>query len=456
MQIPVFIAIIVAFLLIIFLTVVLPKFRNSDSLSDVDVSDRIQKKGRNAIIKDAQKKLRHDPRNVSALEMLGDLYFEEKDWDKVWSTYKSLYDISTSHIEVNIARVTLRLGIAAFYQGKLEDALNYLLVAMKREPDSFEANLYVAKTCYEQKIYDKAFICLKKARMINPENREVIRMIGLCLFNLHKYREALPFLKRSLEEMPDNKEIVYDVAVSMSECSMEDKALKIFMHLRPDPVYGPSACLEAGKMHERMKDYKAAIQDYAIAMKLPDLPEQTSVQIKYRCAADFIALNDIPKALTLLKQIQLKKPGYKDVDQLVTRYSELNQNKNLQIYLMSGTSEFVALVRKLITNFHSDSYCKIEDIQVYSECVEAICTVENPKWEAKEIFRFYRNQTVVGDINIRDFHEKVRETKSDKGICVTVSSFSESAHRFVEGRPIDLIEKEQLCKMLKKITNGNL
>jgi hypothetical protein len=32
-----------------------------------------------------------------------------------------------------------------------------------------------------------------------------------------------------------------------------------------------------------------------------------------------------------------------------------------------------------------------------------------------------------------------------------MGSFSDSAHKYTEGRPIDLIEKEQLTKLLKKI-----
>ena len=71
------------------------------------------------------------------------------------------------------------------------------------------------------------------------------------------------------------------------------------------------------------------------------------------------------------------------------------------------------------------------------------------------MFRFYRTQTVMGDIYIREFHSKMRDAKCDNGYCVTMGSFSESAHKYTEGRPIDLIEKEQLCKILKKINMLN-
>ena len=209
---------------------------------------------------------------------------------------------------------------------------------------------------------------------------------------MQKYREALPFLKKTIEEQPDNKEVLYNMAVAMTETGMADKALKVFMHLRPDPLFGPQSCLEAGKMHERAKDYKSAIVDYEIATKLPSVPDAIMVQIKYRAANTYIAMNDIQKALAVLKQVQTLKPNYKDVDALIARYSELNQNKNLQVYMMAGTSEFIALCRKFIASYYKDAFVKVGDVNVGTDYVDIICEIEHPKWSAKQIFRFYRSQ----------------------------------------------------------------
>ena len=204
-------------------------------------------------------------------------------------------------------------------------------------------------------------------------------------------------------------------------------------------------------MHERVKDFANAVKDYEIALRLVNVPDQIMLQIKYRLANTCIAMNDISKALTYLRQIQAAKQGYKDVDALVARYSELNQNKNLQTYLMAGTSDFVALCRKFISTYYKDAFVKVEDVQVASECVEIICEIETPRWEARQMFRFYRTQNTVGDINVRDFHSKLRDAKCDNGVCISIGGFSESAHKYIDGRPVDLIEKDDLVKILKRI-----
>lgn len=441
------IAIIIASLLIITIIVVMSVKKSNKK----DVKDKIKKKGETYLIKEAEKKLAHDSHNVNALEVLGDISYNNKDWEKTWNIYKTLYDISAAHKEIDIGKTSLRMGIAAFYLKKQNEAVNALIIAVKRIPDSFEGLYYLGRALFEAGTYDKAAFCFKKAKILKPENNELNQYIGLSLFKLQKYRECIPFLKKVLEEKSENKEILFDIAVAMAEIGINERAVKIFMHLRPDPVYGAQSCVEAGKIHERNRDYLSAVQDYEIGMKLQNVPEQIMLTIKYRCANSYIQMKEISKALALFKQIQMVKTGYKDVDALVVRYNELNQNKNLQTYLMAGTSDFIALCRRLVSTYHKDCFIKIEDVQVISQSAELVCTVESSKWSAKELFRFYRTQTVIGDIFIREFHTKIRDLKCDNGVCVTMGSFSESSHKYCEGRPIDLIEKDELCKILKKI-----
>lgn len=448
MLIPFLIAVIAGTLLVVILMLVsgLSKGKSSNS-----VSEKIQKKGKTAIIKECQKKLTKNPHDVQALQELGDIYYGEKNWEKVYTVYKTLYDISAAHIEVNVAATALRMGIAAFNLQKYDECLNSLMLSFKKDPENYECNLYLGKCLYQKQIYDKAIVCLKKVKTIRPDSSEANEMLGLSLFKLQKYRDSIPFLKKVLDEQPDNKEVLYNMAIAMTEIGMGEKALKIFVHLRPDPNFGPQSCLECGKMHEKVKDFNGAIQDYSIALKLPEVPEQVLIQLRYRCAICFIAINDIPKALTLLKQVQTMKAGYKDVEAMLARYSELNQNKNLQVYMMAGTSEFIALCRKFISNYYKDAFVKVEDVQVQSENVDIVCDVEHPRWTAKQIFRFYRSQSTISDIYVRECHAKMRDIKCDKAICITLGAFSESAHKFIDGRPIDLIEKDQLSKMLLKI-----
>ena len=141
MLIPVLIAVTVAVVLITVILVLSGAKRKSrDSRSD-RVATSVQKKGVSAVAKEYEKKLAHDPHNVEALSSLGAVYYDDGNWEKVWHIYKTLYDLSSAHTEIDVAEVTQKWGIAGYYLKKYDEAINSLLFSVKKKPDAFETNL---------------------------------------------------------------------------------------------------------------------------------------------------------------------------------------------------------------------------------------------------------------------------------------------------------------------------
>ena len=412
----------------------------------------LRQRNRASIIRDCTKKLAHNPQNIQALTPLADLYYSEHVWDKALPLYEQLNGLSSRHTEIDIGDVNLRQGICYVKLQKPQEATPLLITALKVHPDSYEANFYLGQAMFNSGDYEKAVPLLKKALSINPETQGIYQPIGMACYKGHRFKEAIAYLRRALDENPEDKEALFALADSMQESGFGDKALKIFVHLRPDPKYGAMSSLSAGIIHTKMQQIDKAAQDFEIGLRLPDIPQETYLELNYRLAGCYFRLNKISFGLECLNKIQQVVPVYKDVNQLITRYKELNQNSNLQIYLTSGTSDFVALCRNLVKIFHRNSFVKIIDVAVITDTIEILCEVENAKWEDKELFRFYRNSGSIGELYIRDFHAKIKDTKCDKGFCITSGSFSEEARKYIDGRPIDLIEKEQLLKLLKLIS----
>ena len=102
-------------------------------------------------------------------------------------------------------------------------------------------------------------------------------------------------------------------------------------------------------------------------------------------------------------------------------------------------------------NFFSDAKVKIEETKVNSEGLEITAQVFSDKWENIEMFKFFRSTGAVGDLYVRDFHSKMRDIKCERGYCITAGTFTEEAKKYVEGRPIDLIDKPKLIVALKRI-----
>ena len=410
-----------------------------------------KKKNRSQIIKEASRKLGQDPHNPDGLIALGDVYFSEHNWEKAYQIYDTMLNIAPAHKEIDPFTAALRQGICAYKLDKIQDAFRGLPSALQINPASFDANYYLGLTCYANKEYEKAIPFLKKAIASNPEASNINAPLALSIYKAKHYKECLAFLRRALDETPDNKELLFSMADAMTECGYGEKALKVFLHLRPDPEYGARSCLEAGLIHIRANAYEKAMQDFEIGLKHQNTPSDILIELRYRYAQVCFTTKNIGLGISQLREIQIINPSYKDVNQLLARYSELNQNKNLQVYLMSGTSDFVALCRKIVLAYHNRSMVKIQDISVQPDHVEILLNVDSSKWEDTEIFRFYRTTGSIGELYVRDFQARVSDSKADRGICFTAGSFSEEGKKYAEGRPIDLVPKDALVKLLKKI-----
>ena len=411
----------------------------------------VGKKNKAAAIREATKRLAQNPNDSAALLTVGDIYFQDQDWEKAYASYAPLLDQMSGRIPSEQFEISLRYGISAMKTDRFAEAKKGLLLAKNINPNHFEINYNLGYIYYIQKEYEKAVPFLRKALITQPDNVTALKYLGYTLQSLRKYQEALPSLKKVLDVQPDNKDALFAMGECFYEVGSNDQALKIFTHLRVSPEIGSRASLYAGLIRMRANQLDKAIEDFEIGLKHDSIPLDIMNELRYNLAAARIKTQDLQKALVQLKEIQTVSPGYKDVASLIMRYQELNQNKNLHTYLMSGQSEFVGLCRRIVSRFFPNAKVKILDISVLATYTDIVAEIDTPKWADLVIFRFFRSQGSVGELVLRDFHGRIKEMKAGKGICMTAGTFTEEARRFTEGRPMDLFDKNRLNKVLSAI-----
>lgn len=409
-------------------------------------------KSQTQVIREAKKKLDKNPDDASGLQELGNIYYQNQLWDKALPIYDRLYKLGATDPSVNNLVASLRHGVCLMNLNNLPESMKSLAVAYKIDPHDFDVNYNMGVALFKDKQYDKAVPCLKKALVIKPEAEGVYSILGKSYYHGNHYRDSLPCFKRALDEDPTNKEILFDMADAMNIGGHGEKAIKVFMHLRADPVYGPKSCLEAGVYHMKTGDYDGAIQDFEVGMKHSNIDNDVLLDLEYRTAQCYFSKNDFAKGLQLLNKIRLVNANYKDVNALANRYQELSQNRNLQIYLSSTASDFVALCRKFIEVVYRGSQVKIMDIQVQPAYTDILAEVDTPRYTDTELFRFFRTSSTSSEFYVRDLHGHMQDVKADRGFCISAGAFTEEAHKFIEGRPLDLVEKTKLVKVLKNIS----
>ena len=90
-----------------------------------------KQKGRSQIIRDANRKLSQDPHNPDGLMALGELYYNERAWDKAYPLYETMMSVATIHHEIDPFKASLRQGICAVKLNKTADAFRGLGAAFK-------------------------------------------------------------------------------------------------------------------------------------------------------------------------------------------------------------------------------------------------------------------------------------------------------------------------------------
>ncbi|MDR2743142.1 MAG: tetratricopeptide repeat protein [Treponema sp.] len=404
-------------------------------------------KGTDAVLKEAQKRLAQNPKDPQGLRAAGNVYFEEQSWDKAYKTFEALLETGANDNEVYT-----RYGLSAVKLGLFEEAYKGLAMARAQKQDNFEVNYNLGVLEFQRNNYEKAIPILQQARSQDPEHAPTLRYLGHAFFRIKKYKEAMSLIRKAIDMAPEDKESLYTLAECYLEAGQIEQAVKIFNHLRPDPVMGPGACLMCGTINMERHQYDQAIEDFEIGLKHQNIKPDVALDLKYKLATACLKQNEIGKALDYLRDIQMTNAAYKDVSALLGRYQELNANKNLQIFLMAPSSDFVALCRKIVMTYYPKAKIKISNISVHkNEWADILAEVNTPKWSDVVMFRFIRTQGSIGELIFRDFHSHLKDVKAGKGICIAVGTFTEEAKRYTEARLIDLIEKDRLSAMLNTI-----
>ncbi len=406
------------------------------------------------LLKEANKRLAQNPEDGEALKIVADNHFDTGKYDKAFASYAILIDQCATNKDLDEFEITLKYALSALKLNRMQEAYKALMICRGMKQDVFEVDFNLGVLEFKRKQYEKAAGLLIKARKQNPEHMECSKYLGRSLFKLSKYKEAALLLRKVIDNDPTDKETLFALAQCYSKLGQVDQALKLFLHLRPDPEIGPQAALYSGTIHNSKNQYEKAIMDFEIGLKHENLKSDLKLELMYQLAVTYIKTQNISRAVSLLKEIKSVSEDYKDVRSLIDKYEELNSNKNLQTYLISQTSDFVALCRRLSASFYPKARIKITDISVRKgEYADILAEVSTRKWEDVILFRYMRTSGQIGEFVLRDLYAKTKDIRAGRAFCVTAGEFTEGAKQFVEARLIDLIEKPELIKKLNSLSD---
>jgi tetratricopeptide (TPR) repeat protein len=405
-----------------------------------------------AEVREANRRLVQNPRDAEALHVLASAAFEEQDYPRAFQHYQTLLPLVAAHPLLNAFEVTLRYAQAARNSGKLEEAYEGFLLAHSRSEDSFEASYNLGVLEYGRKNYSQAIAHLRQAAALQPDHALTLKYLGHGLFQAKLYKEAAAALRRSLDLEPEDKGAQFALARAYYSLNSSEPALALFSHLRTDPQFGAQASLFAGTIRMNTKRNAQALEDFAVGLRHEQVPVPVVLELKYRKAGVHAQEGDISAALALWKQIAAAQANYRDVQNLLVQYQEVHSSGHLRSFLLASSAEFLGLCRKVAARYYPGGAVKLLAIELQrAEYADLQAHVRTAQWEEPVLFRFQRTGGSVGELMLRDFSERMKEVRAGRGVFLTAGDFSEQARAFVQARMIDLVEKEGLVKLFRRI-----
>ena len=209
--------------------------RNDTAVSSVTIQDAerqkltylLQKGQLNDTLNYATDLLKSYPDNPMLIEMIARTFIMQKDHRGALPYLKKLVQIHPNE-EVHVTNLLSCFNYLNDYRGQITTGKAYLA----RNPNHL-TSLYALVNGYNGvELYHLAANALEKAYALEPDNPEIIKVLGNTFYEAKKFAKAVGFYKKYLEIIPkDNHQLQTQVRLSLIEAlngaDRTDEALKL-------------------------------------------------------------------------------------------------------------------------------------------------------------------------------------------------------------------------------------
>lgn len=412
----------------------------------------IKQKKLSAAEKLAKQILAKEPKNYLVHYYLGKAYLAENRAELALMEYKTVSENAV--FGDDIAEVPFRKNLAALYLqcNQDENALREFLLLMKLEPENADAYYSAGKIYEKQNRTDTALTLFRKTVALDKRRAEAHASLALLLANAKQFAEAKKEIDLALSLNPEAYSNYYYLGKILKENKDYAGAVKAFEKAQRSAEYRERSLIErgislmlAGRPDSALIDLRRAVELDKAGIK------QETLHARYCMAACFEVLRQIDNAIAQWEIIYKKNHAFRDVAAKLAKYKDIQTNDALKDYLTCGNEDFTAMCAKLTQNALSFA---VQRSDAAKWGCQIIATERDGDWMSvrKQLYllRFYRFSDPLEDSVVRQALDDLKGTNCSRAYIFSSSDFSRSARTFAEGRPVELIGKEQLEQALKK------
>jgi len=394
-----------------------------------------------------------NPRDYLAHYYLGKAYLADKKNELALMEYKLVNQ--NAIFDGNIPEVEFRKQLSQLYVkfNQTDDALKEFLLLTKLDPLNAE-NYYMCGKLYDQKgKVDQALVFFQKTIQHNKRHVKAHAAYALALFRSKQITEAKKEIDLAISLSPETVSSYYYLGKILKEQKDYSGALKAFEKALRDPEFKQKSLLERGSCYMYANSLENALLEFEKAVKSSkDDNSQETLYARYFLAACNEKTRNIDKAIEQWQIIFQHNRTFKDVGAKLSEYKDLQTNDSLKEYLTCSGQAFIDLCKKTALEGLSMASQSTENMQ-WGLRMYAIEQKKDDWMNVRKqlyLIDFHRDSSPIEDLEIRKILDITKSKNCAKAIVCTSAGFTSSATGFAENRPIELIGKERLERLLDK------
>ncbi len=403
-------------------------------------------------IRMAKQILQKEPRNSEAHYLLARAYKIDGKPELALMEMKTVNNLNDFH--GHCKEPEFRKSIAELYQqfNFPEEALKEYLLLIKMEPYNPDYYFKAGELFELRGKGPQAAQYYKKAIDMDPRNSEAHFSLGTLLYKGKRFNDSKLILQKALKLRPDNYKAHYYLGKMNKESQNFPAAIQSFEQAQKDSEFKIKALIERGICYIAMKNYDKAISELERAIKLTsEKPDDSTLFSRYYLALCHEKKRNIDKAIEQWELIYAKKQSFKDVAEKLSQFQELREDDRMKDFLTSSNETFLKICQDLVDVMN----LSISDQNMMKMGCQVIAVEKSTgQWrntkKQPRLIHFYRITENMDQNQVREFHEEMQRIKASRGMMISSSMFTRSAIDFVESRPVELLGKDKLQKLLKK------
>lgn len=418
----------------------------------VDTVKRLLKQGKiQSASKLAKQLIAKDPRDYYAHYYLGKAYIADNRSELALMEYKTVAENALFDSRLPEAPFRKEFASLLMKYNHTEEALKQYLLLTRIDPTDADNYFNAGRLEEEKGERETALGFYRKCIQLDKKNAKAHAAIGYILFLGKQFKEARDELDTAISLNSEEYSCYYYLGKLLKETKSYGEAIKAFEKAQRSPEFKQKALIERSTCFMMANRLDSAQIDLQRAIEIDKSgTNNDTIYARYFLAACYEKTRKIDKAIEQWELIAQKNKNFRDVAEKLNEYKDFQTNDAMKDYLTSSDAEFLELCKNAA---EKGLRLSVQQSESRKSNVKLVAVQgKDGDWRSvrkqAQLLLFFRNPEPLEDSEVRNAMDEAKTLGCTNTYLMNSAGFTRTAVKFAENRPVELVGKEKLEKIL--------